>query len=277
MIYLEEDMPIEAESEIAVDLECENNLHHFGCFISIIQLSTKKNNYVVDVLKIKNPGYILSILENEKIEKVFHDVDFDFRILNEQFNCRPKNIFDTKIAAEMLGKEKPGLSFLLNEYFNMEKKSKFQMADWTKRPLSKEMLEYAVNDTIYLRELKLLLEEELREKGLLNDARNRFRQIEKTEYKLKKQSYSDIKGYSSLSDEEKKRLKKIFLFREKWAKKLDKPPFFIIGNKKLIELVRKPPTNWENVKSVHPIVRKKGNELNGKFNPVSKNFIKKRD
>ena len=263
MIYIEKDMPIETEDVIAVDIECENNLHHFGCFISLIQLSTKKNNYVVDVLKVRNPSYILSVLEDENIEKVFHDVDFDFRILSEQFGCRPKNIFDTKVAAEMLGKEKPGLSFLLNEYFNIEKKNKFQMADWTKRPLSREMLEYAINDTAYLLELKSVLEKELKEKEMLVAAKSRFRQIESAEYKLKKQSYCDIKGYSSLPPEEKKRLKQIFLFREKWAKKLDKPPFFIIGNKKLIELAKNPPSNWKYVKSVHPIVRKKGNELTG--------------
>ncbi len=265
MKYLEKDEKFPVKDVIAIDLECENQLHHYGCFISLIQASTETEDYVIDVLSEKNPKTILEILEDEKIQKVFHDVDFDFRILDEQFSCKPKNIFDTKLAAELLGKEKIGLSSLLKDYFNLKKQSRFQMADWTKRPISKEMLEYAVNDTAHLLKLKNIFEKELKEKQLWQEALKRFKEIENKDFKLKKQNYTDIKGFRYLEKKEKEQLENLFKFRDFWARKLDRPPHFIMSNKKMIEFVKNPP-EWKNVKGVHPIVRKRSFELEKIFN-----------
>ena len=81
------------EKEIGVDIECENNFHHYGVYISIIQLSTNTENFIVDVLKLKEISPLIEILENKDIIKIFHNVDFDFRILRKQFNCKRVAIF----------------------------------------------------------------------------------------------------------------------------------------------------------------------------------------
>ena len=106
-------------SELAVDLECENNLHHYGTYISLMQISTKNKNWVVDVLRLGDIKPLLEVLENPAILKIFHDVSFDFRILQDQLSCHPWTVFDTQIAALFLGKEHLGLGDLLKEYFNV--------------------------------------------------------------------------------------------------------------------------------------------------------------
>ena len=139
---LEAVMEWQQATELAVDLECENNLHHYGAYISLIQISTKNKNWIIDVLKLAEIKPLIKILENAEIQKIFHDVSFDFRILQDQFSCHPHNVFDTQIAALFLGKEHLGLGDLLKEYFNVDKESKYQMADSTKQPLNTHMLTF---------------------------------------------------------------------------------------------------------------------------------------
>ena len=82
-------------ADLAVDIECENNLHHYGAYITLIQISDRDKNWIIDILALKEIQPLADILENRNIQKIFHDVSFDFRILNEQFSCKPRNVFDT--------------------------------------------------------------------------------------------------------------------------------------------------------------------------------------
>ena len=166
--------------EIAIDIECENNLHHFGAYISLIQLSSRGKNWVIDALAVKDLSPFLNILENKNIQKVIHDVSFDLRILNQQ--AKTLNIYDTQLAALFLGKENLGLKNLLEDYFGIHKQKKFQRVDWTRRPLSKEMLAYAVQDSAYLLQLKDKLDAELSAKGRLSWVEEECALLEKMNY-----------------------------------------------------------------------------------------------
>ena len=158
-------MHMAKQDVLAIDLECENNLHHYGTYISLIQVSCKDTDWIVDVLELKEIEPLLEILENKNIKKIFHDVSFDLRILHLQFNSRPKNIFDTQIGALLLGKNEIGLGSLLAEYYEVKKERKYQMADWTKRPLDEGMLSYATKDTKHLLPLYFDIKKELEKKG----------------------------------------------------------------------------------------------------------------
>lgn len=239
------------KNEIAVDLECENNLHRFGTYLALIQISNKTQNWIIDILKVTDFTPLTDFLENPQIKKIFHDVTFDLRIIHKQLNCRPKNIFDTQLAALMLGKEKIGLGSLLEDYFSIKKQKKFQRVDWTKRPLSKEMLAYAVGDTAYLLKLKDKLVEELKER--LTWVEEESRNLEDSQLTLHEQEYIDVAGVKRMSPQERGRFKLLFTTRNELARKLDKPPFIIAGNKRLLELALNP--NQE-IKRVHPAFRR---------------------
>ena len=249
------------EKIIAIDIECENNLHHYGAYISLIQISTKTKHYILDVLSLGSIKPFKEILLNKNIQKVFHDVGFDFRILNHQFNCIPKNTFDTQLAALLLGKEKIGLGNLFEEYFNITKEKKFQRVDWTKRPLSQEMLAYAIKDTAYLLQLKEKLEQELIDKNRLTWIIEENKKLESMDFSYKEQAFIDIPRAKSLTPKQKSVLKLLFQERNRLAKRLDKPPYRIISNKLLIEFAQRPPKKWNRVKGIHPRLRQQGPKL----------------
>ncbi len=249
---------LEKYDVIAIDLECENNLHHYGSYISIIQISAGQKNWVVDVLELKEIEPLKIILEDEKITKIFHDVSFDLRILKSELGIEPKNLFDTQIAALLIGEKNVGLASLLEKYFNVNKESKFQMADWTKRPINPDMISYAVKDTAYLIKLKNLIEEKIKELGREEWLRQELEHLEEKEYEQKDFTFEDMKGITKLDQRQKKFAELMYDERDKIAKQKDKPPHRIIPNKKIIDLAQNPPTNdWDKIKGAHPAIKRK--------------------
>ncbi len=247
------------EKELAIDLECENNLHHYGSYISLIQISNKERNWVIDVLILKKIDGLLNIFKDKKIIKIFHDVSFDFRIINHQFKCLPKNVFDTQTAALLLGKEKVGLGSLLEEVFEIKKEKKFQRVDWTKRPLSLAQLNYAVKDTAYLLKLKEWLIDKLKKKERHLWMQQEMIHIGTLDFIYHEQDYIDLSGAKSMKPDERARLHVLFDERKKIAKQVDKPFFMIFSNKQLLSFANNPPysaKSWQHLKKVHPLVKK---------------------
>jgi ribonuclease D len=243
--------------ELGIDIECENNLHHYGSYISIIQVSSKDKNWVVDVIKLGQVPELLAVLRSRAITKIFHDVSFDFRILNHQFGCLPLNVFDTQLAAVLLGKRDIGLGSLLHEYFGVKKESKFQVADWTKRPLMPEMVNYAAKDTKYLIPLKEVLLKELAAKGRMQWFEEETSLIKERDFNHREGDFFSIKGVGRLSNNERAVLKKLCDIREVLAERVNRPTHFILNAAKMMEIAKSPLSlsGWMNMKGVHPIVR----------------------
>lgn len=251
---------LEKHDVIAIDLECENNLHHYGSFISIIQISAGQKNWVVDIIELKEIKTLKEVLENEKITKIFHDVSFDFRILKSELGIEPKNLFDTQIAALLIGEKNVGLASLLEKYFSAKKESKFQMADWTKRPINPDMISYAVKDTAYLIPLKDLIEKKIKELGREEWLRQELEHLEEKDYDQKELTFEDMKGVSKLEPRQKIFAELIYDTREEIAKKTNKPVHRIMPNKKIIDLVTNPPKkqeDWKKLKGMHHAIKDK--------------------
>jgi len=249
---------------LGIDLECENNLHYYGTYISIIQVSSRERHWIVDVLALQQIEPLLTILEDPHIEKIFHDSSFDLMMLYHQFRCRPNNIFDTQIAAHFLGKKELGLGALLKEFFGVEKQNHFQMVDWTKRPLTEGMLSYAVGDTKYLPRLRDILSEDLLKLCRLSWVQEEFSVVETKGLIYLEKTFMDFPGSSFFTDLERSVLQHLFELRKKMAKEANKPPYFVISTKRLTELVKNPPKSideWKNIRGVHPIVRKNARML----------------
>lgn len=256
--------------EVGIDLECENNLHHYGSYISLIQISTKEKHYIIDVMQMKDIKPLTDLIQNPNIQKIFHDVSFDLRILNHQFKCRPKNIFDTQLAALFAGKKEIGLGPLLEHYFKVKKEHKHQMADWTRRPIRNDMLEYAIKDTLYLIRLRDILKDELKKKGRISWIEEEFKEIENTNFEYNEGDYTSFKGFRMLTDSQRAILKRLFTVRDQLAMKVNRPVFFVIGNRQMMGIVEKPPRSieeWRHMKGVHPIIRLKADLL---FDAVEK-------
>ena len=126
---------------LALDTEGAS-FHRFVDRIYLLQLSTRERTAIIDPIPIGTPSLLGGLLEDRGVEVVFHDADYDLRLLQQDYRWHVRNIFDTRIAAQLLGIRAFGLAALLERYFGVKLDKKHQRADWSMRPLPKDMLEY---------------------------------------------------------------------------------------------------------------------------------------
>lgn len=223
---------------IALDTEADS-LHHYYAKVCLIQLTFGQENYIVDPLAKVDFTNFLNILSEKPV--VFHGADYDLRMLRATFGFRPKvDIFDTTIAAQLLGYREFGLTALVKRFFMSDLANLGKKTDWSRRPLTPAQLQYACEDTHYLLPLAEILEAELREKDrcgwhkescgrvVLATALDKPRDLDKV---------WRIKGVRTLDRRQMAILKEIWHWRENEAQQADIPPFKIMGNSKMLELV----------------------------------------
>src|SRR5512132_2610568 len=159
--------------ELALDTEGAS-FHRFLDRIYLLQISTRERSAIIDPLPIGSPTKLGELLESEDVEVVFHDADYDLRLLHQDYGWHVTNIFDTRIASQLLGIKSFGLAALLEQFFDVKLDKKHQRADWSMRPLTPDMLEYAAQDTRYLMQLKDHMKSELQRRGRWHWAEEEF-------------------------------------------------------------------------------------------------------
>src|SRR5712672_979259 len=172
---------ISDEKELALDTEGAS-FHRFLDRIYLLQISTREESAIIDPLPIGSPARLGQLLESKAVEVVFHDADYDLRLLHQDYGWHVTNIFDTRIASQLLGIKAFGLAALLEKYFAVKLDKKHQRADWSMRPLTADMLEYAAQDTMHLLELRDRLAEDLQRAGRWSWAREEFARLEQTRW-----------------------------------------------------------------------------------------------
>jgi ribonuclease D len=163
---------ISASPWTAVDTEADS-LHHYIEKLCLVQVSIVDEDYVIDPLTALELGPLVRILE--KKELLLHGSDFDLRILKRFYQFSPPTVFDTMVAAQLLGYEKQGFADLADRHCEVKLSKKAQRADWAERPLSEELLTYAANDTHYLKLIADKMKQELKDAGRLEWHRPKFR------------------------------------------------------------------------------------------------------
>jgi len=237
-----------AESEIAFDLEADS-LHNYREKICLVQISSPSENIIVDPFACREAFHVLeSLLGDAGIRKVLHGSDYDIRLLKKDLGCGVRNVFDTMVAAQLTGREQYGLAALLEESFSVSLNKKHQRADWSVRPLTEDLLAYAVLDTAWLLQLKELLEEDLSRLGRLSWAEEEFRLLEEIEPQPAKElSALNVKGARRLEPRQQVLLQGLLEIREKAAEELDRPPFKVLSNQVLLAWAENPPLSRKNI------------------------------
>lgn len=229
------------QSSVAVDTE-SNSLHAYHEQVCLIQFSTPETDYLVDPLALDDLALLGEFFSNSKIEKIFHAAEYDLICLKRDFDFSVINIFDTRWAVRVLGYAKDGLDGLLSEKFDIKVNKKYQKADWGKRPLSDEQINYARFDTHYLLPLKEMLQAELEEEGLLQLANEDFERASDVEIPAGKPVlWERMANNHSFTPRELTILKELYECRERIAEELDRPPFKVMGDKQLFEIARLTP------------------------------------
>ena len=153
------------EPEIAIDLEAHSK-HSYQGFVCLMQLSTRKEDYIIDTLALRGSMHLLNnVFTDPKTTKVLHGADSDIVWLQRDFGLYIVNLFDTGQAARVLEYPSFGLAYLLKHFSGVNADKKYQLADWRMRPLEEEMLRYAREDTHYLLYIYDRLKQELSSKS----------------------------------------------------------------------------------------------------------------
>ena len=237
---------IAATREIALDTEGAS-FHRFVDRVYLLQLSTRDRHAVIDPLPIGAPPGLGALLEDPSVEVVFHDADYDLRLLQQDYGWHVRTIFDTRIAAQLLGYTAFGLAALLDRFFDVKLDKKHQRADWSMRPLTRDMLDYAAQDTRYLLRLRDHMAAELEQIGRTAWAREEFALLEGTRWVDEEpgMSYMRMKGARDLSRRELAVLRELVPWRDSVAGALDRATFRVLGNEQLLEIARVQPRTKE--------------------------------
>lgn len=242
--------------EIALDTEGAS-FHRFIDRIYLLQLSTREQSAVIDPLPIGTPAALGALVESPEVEVVFHDADYDLRLLQQDYGWQVRNVFDTRIAAQLLGIKAFGLAALLERYFGIKLDKKHQRADWSMRPLTQGMLEYAAHDTAHLLELKDRLGEELRQRERWAWAREEFALLEHTRWEPEQPEllFLRLKGARDLNRRELALLRELQQWRDALARQMDRATFRVLGNEQLFEIARTQPRTRDALAAIKGMPR----------------------
>ena len=248
---------VEQSTTVAVDTEGAS-FHRFVDRIYLLQMSTRDLTAVLDPLAIGKPAALGRILESDTIEKVFHDADYDLRLLHQDYGWNTRRLFDTRVAAQLLGIRAFGLAALLERSFGLKLDKKHQRADWSMRPLPRDMLDYASQDTMYLLELRDRLAGELEAGGRWSWAAEEFERLEGTRWEQPEgedTGYMRIKGARDLDRRELAIFRELVRFRDGIARELDRATFRVAGNEALFAVAKERPQTMETLAAIKGVPR----------------------
>jgi ribonuclease D len=227
---------------VALDTEADS-LHNYFEKVCLIQLSLEDEHYLVDPLS----GLDLSGFSEALAEKplILHGGDYDLRMLRAALGFRPRGeVFDTMIAAQLLGIEQIGLAALIERCFDIriekEGQKSEQKSDWSRRPLSEKQLSYAINDTRYLKQLAEHLVRDLGERWRIDWHKESCRaMVESTgrdRLRDPEQAWR-IKGSGRLTRRQLAYVRGLWHWRDQHARRANMPSFKIFGNQQILDLV----------------------------------------
>ncbi len=228
---------LERVEEVALDTEADN-MYHYGTHVCLLQFLVNGDVFLVDVLA---PGLKLEPLWKALATRhlVMHGSDFDLRLLHDHCRFRPKSLFDTMLAAQLLGRARVGLAGLLADHFGVALDKDGQKANWSKRPITAKLLDYAALDVWHLPGLRDILMREL----------VKLKRVDWLEQQCRAQIESGFGGFAPATDNDwrigrSERLRgpglgvlhAIWHWREAQAERLDTPPFKVCGNTLLLKI-----------------------------------------
>ena len=222
---------------LAVDTEAAS-FHRFIDRVYLLQISSRDETAVVDPLAVETWRRSPLVLADPEVEIVFHDADYDLRLLDREYGFRATGLFDTRIAAQLLNEPGVGLAALLEKYFGVRLDKRFQRADWSARPLSPEMLEYAASDTRHLPALRDILRSSSRRAAGWAGPRRSSRcwTTSAGARRTGEPGYLRLKGAKALKGRELAVLRELYEWREEVAQRSDRATFRILNNEPMLAM-----------------------------------------
>ena len=227
---------IQSADWLALDTEADS-LHAYPEKVCLIQISTAAGDELIDPLAGLNLDPLLDALNAHEL--IMHGADYDLRLLRKHHEFVPSAIFDTMLAARLLGERLFGLSSLAEKFLGVKLDKGSQKANWARRPLTERMEKYALADTHYLKPLADKLKLELQRKGRLawhQEFCGRLIAESSKPSAANPDSVWRIKGSHALNRRALAVLRGLWEWRENEAIAANRPPFFILNHEKLTSI-----------------------------------------
>ena len=240
---------------IAVDTEFLREKTYYPK-LCLIQIATDNEIACIDPLALDDLTPILNVIYHPNITVVFHAARQDLEVLYLTCQALPNNLFDTQLAAALLGYgEQIGYGSLVKQCLDIDLNKTHARTDWTKRPLADAALRYASNDVRYLRDVYTLILKELKQKNRLHWLDDTMRTLldESTYQPCPDSAWQKVKGYHQLKGIELAILQKLAAWRERYAMQSDRPRRWIIRDNVLLTLAKTAPDNQEALKFIHDL------------------------
>lgn len=248
---------LRTQSLIALDTE-SNSLYRYYPKVCLIQLTalvdahetdpTTTVDYLLDPLAIKNISALAPLLSDPATTVIMHAAENDIIILQRDFSFQFSNVFDTQLAARILGWKQVGLAAILQEQFGVASDKNMQRTDWGQRPLNQKQTTYAQIDTRFLPVLRLRLIEQLQQADRWEEAQEAFTLLRDVTYhEPAPRTFWQMKLTRDVPDAALNVLDALWQWREAEAQRRDWPPFKIMTDAQLAQLATIQPTTEESI------------------------------
>ena len=234
---------------LAVDFEGEFNLHIYGEHLCLVQIFDGDGYYIIDPRSGRVSPDGLRTFFSLPNEKVWFDIQGDASLVYKAYGLKISNVFDVRVLALALGYT-GNLLGLEKEYLGVEleiNKKKNQQANWLKRPIDMELMEYALLDVKYLFLLKDVLVPVVTKEGLWDKAMEMMGRA--TEVKEPRPGWMNVANWKYLNRREKVYVKNIYLARDQIARRFNVPAARVMDKHRIEELAKNPPATEAELRS----------------------------
>jgi ribonuclease D len=252
---------------IGLDTESDSLYHHFEK-VCLIQLATDRGEgFLVDPLAVRDLSALGPALADPALVKVLHGADYDVTTLKRDFGFSFASLFDTMIAARLLGKSEIGLAAVARDELGATLTKESQKDDWSRRPLTPRQEAYALADVAHLVELRERLSAKLVAAGRLEWLREECEAVASLEAAVRRrdpEAYLAVKGARRLPPRVLAAFRELHAWRERRAEERDTPPFKILGNESLLRLAELRPRDvgaLREVPGILPRLQRHSDEL----------------
>jgi len=251
------------QSVLGIDTE-SNSLFRYYPKVCLIQLTayadphqpdpTATVDYLLDPFAVRNISALGPLLTDLATEVIMHAAENDIIILQRDFGFQFSNIFDTQLAARILGWKQVGLAAILQEQFGIASDKNMQRTDWGQRPLTQKQVTYAQIDTHFLLALRMTLIDQLRKADRWEEATEAFAFLRQVSYQEPaSRTFWQMKHTRDVPTAATNVLEALWQWREAEAQRRDWPPFKIMTDAQLTQLAQQQPATIEALAKVQGI------------------------
>lgn len=238
-----------SSSILAIDTEFLREKTYYAK-LCLLQMATDDEVVIVDPFEVDDLSVLATLLEDEGIVKLFHAGSQDLEILHREIGVLPSPVFDTQIAATLLGHvQQIGYGALVNSVCGVALKKSDSFTDWSLRPLQDSQLDYAADDVVYLPRIYRAMVKRLEEKGRLTWLKNDFEELSNPgRYEEDPRTrYRRLKRVNQLSRRQMSAAREVAAWREMEAQKRDVPRKWILTDEQIVEACRREPRSIDDL------------------------------